>query len=127
MDTIYKNLDIFQIQENSQSRQKFHNKLVCVFTAKQKCGLKSTTTNGWRHFGQSEQHKSSICFPSQSERSPDSGLFCMCSVKELYHALLPKTDLTEIKGEGMIAGYCHININDSPIVLYTVLKLIHVI
>ena len=53
--------------------------------------------------------------------------FCMCSVKELYHAVLPKTDLTEIKGEGMIAGYCHININDSPIVLYTVLKLIHVI
>ena len=66
-------------------------------------------------------------FPSQSERSPDSGFFCMRSVKELYHALLPKTDLTEIKGEGMIAGYCHININDSPIVLYTVIKLIHVI
>ena len=66
-------------------------------------------------------------FPSQSERSPDSGFFCMWSVEELYYALLPKTDLTEIKGEGMIAGYCHININDSPIVLYTVLKLIHVI
>ena len=37
--------------------------------------LKSTTTNGWRHFGQSEQRKSSILFPIQSEKSPDSGFF----------------------------------------------------
>ena len=51
----------------------------------------------------------------------------MWSVKELYHALLPKTDLTETKVEGMITGYCHININDSPVVVYTVIKLIHVI
>ena len=37
--------------------------------------LKSTTTNGWRHFGQSEQRKSSALFPFQSEESPDSGIF----------------------------------------------------
>ena len=41
----------------------------------QKCRLKSTTTNGWRHFGQSEQRKSSALFPIQSEKSPDSGIF----------------------------------------------------
>ena len=62
------------------SRQKFHNELACVFTAcllcKQKCRLKSTTTNGiWRHFGQSEQCKSSVLFSIQSEKSPDSGFF----------------------------------------------------
>ena len=42
---------------------------------KQKCRLKSTTTNGWWHFGQSEQRKSSVLFPIQSEKSPDSGFF----------------------------------------------------
>ena len=42
---------------------------------KQKCRLKSTTTNGWRDFGQLEQHKSSVLFPIQSEKSPDSGFF----------------------------------------------------
>ena len=31
--------------------------------------------NGWRYFGQLEQRKSSILFPIQSEKSPDSGLF----------------------------------------------------
>ena len=41
---------------------------------KQKCRLKSTTTNGW-HFGQSVQRKSSVLFPVQSEKSPDSGFF----------------------------------------------------
>ena len=50
---------------------------VCIHWSfrKQKCRLKSTTTNGWRHFGQSEQRKSSVLFPIQSEKSPDSGLF----------------------------------------------------
>ena len=50
---------------------------VCVHCSfrKQKCRLKSTTTNGCRHFGQSEQRKSSILFPIQSEKSPDSGFF----------------------------------------------------
>ena len=31
--------------------------------------------NGWRHFGQLEQRKSSVLFPIQSEKSPDSGFF----------------------------------------------------
>ena len=31
--------------------------------------------NGWRYFGQLEQRKSSVLFPIQSEKSPDSGFF----------------------------------------------------
>ena len=58
MDTIYKNLDIFQIQENCQSRQ---NSFVY--------SLLSTNAD-WNQQqlmdGESEQHKSSIFFPSQS-------------------------------------------------------------
>ena len=66
---------LFRHSSNSRklSRQKFQNELACVFTAH--CRLKSTTTNRWRHFGQSEQRKSSVLFPIQSEKSPDSGFF----------------------------------------------------
>ena len=49
---------------------------------KQKCRLKSTTTNGWRHFGQLEQRKSSVLFPIQSEKSPDSGFLTCDSTKK---------------------------------------------
>ena len=42
---------------------------------KQKCRLKSTTTDGWQRFGQLEQRKSSVLFPIQSEKSQDSGFF----------------------------------------------------
>ena len=71
---------LFRHSSNSRkrSRQKFHNELACVFTAalcKQKCRLKSTTTNGWRHFGQSKRRKSFVLFPIQSEKSSDSGFF----------------------------------------------------
>ena len=50
---------------------------VCIHCSfrKQRCRLKLTTTNRWRHFGQSEQRKSSVLFPIQSEKSPDSGFF----------------------------------------------------
>ena len=67
---------------------------VCIHCVlrKQKRGLKSTTTNGWRRFGQSEQRKSSVLFPIHQ-------LFCIWSVKEMYHALLPKTDYRD-KGRG---------------------------
>ena len=58
-------LDILQIQENWAGRNLITNSLVYIH--KQKCRLKSTTTNGWRHFGQSEQCKSSVLFPIQSE------------------------------------------------------------
>ena len=37
-----------------------------------------SNNNGWRHFGSSEQRKSSVLFPIQSEKSPDSG-FCTWS------------------------------------------------
>ena len=57
----------------------FDNELACVFTAhlyaSKNARLKSTTTNGWRHFGQSEQRKSSVLFPIQLEKSPDSDFF----------------------------------------------------
>ena len=72
---------LFRHSSNSRklSGQKFHNELACVrihcLLRKQKCRLKSTTTNGWRHFGQSEQRKLSALFPIQSEKSPDAGIF----------------------------------------------------
>ena len=69
---------LFRHSSNSRklSRQKFYNELACVaHDASKKCRLKSTTTNGWRHFGQLEQRKSSELFPIQSEKSPDSGFF----------------------------------------------------
>ena len=71
---------LFRHSSNSrkQSRQKFHNELACVFTAITQAKMQtqgSTTTNGWRYFGQSEQRKLSVLFPMQSEKSPDSGSF----------------------------------------------------
>ena len=66
-------LDILQIQENWAGRNLITNSRVYIH--KQKCRLKSTTTNGWRHFGQSEQCKSSVLFPIQSEKGPDYGIF----------------------------------------------------
>ena len=54
--------------------------------------------NGWRHLGQSEQRKSSVLFPIQSQKSPDSGFLHICEKKRNY-ALLPKTDYRD-KGRG---------------------------
>ena len=54
----------------------------------QKCRLKSTTTNGWRHF---------VSYPIRKKSR--FWLFCMWSVKQTYHALLPKTDYRD-KGRG---------------------------
>ena len=47
-----------------------NSRVLCIHCSlrQQKCRLKSTTTNGWRHFGQSEQRKSSLLFPVQSEK-----------------------------------------------------------
>ena len=71
-------LDLLQIQENWASRNFITNLRVysihCSIIRKLKCRLKSTT-NGWWHFGQSEQRKSSLLSPIQSEKSPDSGFF----------------------------------------------------
>ena len=71
---------LFRHSSNSKklSRQKFQKEpRVCIHCSfrKQKCRLKSTTTKECRHFGQSEQCKSSILFPIQSQKSPDSGFF----------------------------------------------------
>ena len=53
----------------------------CSFR-EQKCRLKLTTTNRWRHFGQSEQRKSSVLFPVASEKSPDSSFFICDATKK---------------------------------------------
>ena len=71
---------------------------------KQKCRLKSTTTDGWRHFGQLEQPKSSELFPIQSEKSQDSGFFA-CDLWKKCIMPSSRKQITEIKGEGMIVGY----------------------
>ena len=51
------------------------------------------------------QRKSSILIPIQSEKSPDSGFFA-CDLWE--DCIMPsfQKQITEINGEGMIAGYC---------------------
>ena len=80
---------------------------VCIHCSlhKQKCRLKSTTTKGWRRFGQSQQRKSSELFPIQSEKSPDSGFFA-CDLRKKCIMPSSRKQITEIKGDGMIAGYC---------------------
>ena len=67
----------FQTGKKTEPAEISQRTRVCILCSlrKQKCRLKSTTTNGWRHFGQSEQRKSSALFPIQSEKSPDSGIF----------------------------------------------------
>ena len=97
-------LHILQIQENRAGRNFIMN-CVCIYCSlrKQKCRLKTTTTNGWRHFGQSEQCKSSVLLPIQSERSPDSGFFA-CDLRK--DCIMPSSQkqITELKGESMITG-----------------------
>ena len=70
-------LDILRIQENWVG-WKFHNELACVFTAhyaSKNADWNQQQLTGWRRFGQSEQRKSSELFPTQLEKSPDSGFF----------------------------------------------------
>ena len=97
---------ILQIQENWAGRNFITNSHVydCPLR-KQKCRLKSTT-NGWRHFGQSEQRKSSVLFPIQSEKWPDSGVF-VCDLWKNCIMHSSRKQITEMgEGEGMVAlGY----------------------
>ena len=97
---------ILQIQENWAGRNFITNSHVydCSLR-KQKCRLKSTT-NGWRHFGQSEQRKSSVLFPIQSEKWPDSGFF-VCDLWKNCIMHSSRKQITEMgEGEGMVAlGY----------------------
>ena len=57
-----------------------------------------------RHFGQLEQRKSSVLFPIQSERNPDSGFYA-CDLWKDCIVSSSRKQITEIRGEGMIAGY----------------------
>ena len=71
---------LFRHSSNSRklSRQKFHNELACVFTAhhaSKNADWNQQQLTEWPHFGQSEQRKSSVLFPIQSEKSPYSGFF----------------------------------------------------
>ena len=76
---------------------------------KQKCRLKSTTTNGWRHFGQSERRKSSALFHIQSEKSPDSGFFTcdptnkciMPSSRERHKGIIGRGHDLRLRGGGI--------------------------
>ena len=61
-----------------------------LIAQRKKCRLKSTTTNGWRHFGQSEHGKSSVLFLIQSERSPDSGFFACDLWKDYIYRRRPR-------------------------------------
>ena len=54
--------------------------------------------NGWGHLGQSEQRKSSVLFPIQSEKVQILAFLHICEKKRNY-ALHPKTDYRD-KGRG---------------------------
>ena len=74
--------------------------------------LKSTTTNGWRHFGQSKRRKSFVLFPIQSEKSPDSGIFTcdstnkciMPSSRERHEGLIGRGPSSETQGQSVGSG-----------------------
>ena len=70
---------------------------VCIHCSlrKQKCRLKSTI-NGWQHFGQSEQRKSSVLFAIQSEKGPDSGFFTCDGRQRNVSCPLPVRDIKGI-------------------------------
>ena len=88
---------LFRHFSNSRklSRQKFHNELACVFTAHLYASKnvdwnqQQLTDGGVLANRKSANHP--YCFLSNQEKSR-FWLFCMWSVKEMYHALLPKTD-----------------------------------
>ena len=66
---------------------------------KQKYTLKSTTTNGWRHFWPIGTAQIIYIVSYPIRKKSRFWPFCMWSVKGLYHALLLKTDYTD-KGRG---------------------------
>ena len=73
-----------------------------IYTQKKKMQAE-INNNGWRHLGQSEQRKSSVLFPIQSQKSPDSGFLHICEKKK---GIMPSSrkQITEITGEGVISG-----------------------
>ena len=94
---------LFRHSSNSRelSRQKVHNELAYVFTARD--ARKNADWNQQQLTA--EQRESSVLIPIQSEKSPDSGFFA-CDLWE--DCIMPsfQKQITEINGEGMIAGYC---------------------
>ena len=100
---------LFRHSSNSrkQSRQNFTMNLhvYLLLTAQAKIQTENNNNlNGWRHFGQSEQRKSSALFPIQSERSPDSGFFA-CDLRK--YCIMPSSQkqITELREKGMITGF----------------------
>ena len=98
---------LFRHSSNSRklSRQKFQNELACVFTAhfaskNADWNPQQLTDVGILANRNSANHP--YCFLSNQKKSR-FWLFCMWSVKEMYHA--SRKQITEIKGEGMITGY----------------------
>ena len=77
---------------------------MCIYCLlrKQKCRLKTTTTNGWRHFGQSEQCKSSVLFPIQSEIVQILA-FLHVNCERIVSCPPPKNRLQSLR-ESMITG-----------------------
>ena len=58
--------------------------------------------NGWGHLGQSEQRKSSVLFPIQSEKGKILTFLHICEKKGIMPS--SRKQITEIKGEGVISG-----------------------
>ena len=94
---------LFRHSSNSRelSRQKFHNELACVFTAHEArknadWNQQQLTDSGILANRNSENHPYCFLFNQKKSRF---WLFCMWSIKEMYHALLPKTDYRD-KGRG---------------------------
>ena len=90
------------------SRQKFHNDLVCVFTAhyasKDADWNQQQLTDGgiWAHRN-SANHP--YCFLSNQKKVQIlASLHVIC--ERIVSCPPPEKQITEIKGEGMYAGYC---------------------
>ena len=92
---------LFRHSSNSRklSQQKFHDELACVFTAhyasKNTYWNQQLTAAFWPIGTVQIIHI--VAYPIRKKSR--FWLFCMWSVKGLYHALLPKTDHTD-KGRG---------------------------
>ena len=95
---------LFRHSSNSRklSRQKFDNELVCVFTAHLYASKNADWNQQQQTYGGILANRNSANHPYVSypiRKKSRFWLFCMWSVKEMYHALLPKADYRD-KGKG---------------------------
>ena len=94
---------LFRHSSNSRklSWQKFHNELACILTAHYASKMQTEINNNQRMAAfwpiRTAQIIRIVCYPVR--KNSRFWLFCMWSVKEMYHALLPKTDYRD-KGGG---------------------------